>query len=44
MKKIFMTLLTSSLLTIMMFVASAGAQSACWLATYQPEVPECLRK
>jgi cyclic lactone autoinducer peptide len=43
-KKIIMALLTSSLMTLMMFVANTGAQSACWLVSYQPEVPECLRK
>ena len=44
MKKSFIALLTSGLLTLMMFVGSIGAQPACWLAGYQPEVPECLRK
>ena len=44
MKKSFIVFLTSALLTLMTFVASAGAQCACWGGTYQPEVPECLRK
>ena len=44
MKKGFMVFLTSALMTLMTFVASAGANCACWGAGYQPEVPECLRK
>ena len=44
MKKGFIVFLTSALLTLMTFVASAGAYSTCWGSYYQPEVPECLRK
>ena len=44
MKKGFIVFLTSALLTLMTFVASAGANTACWMGAYQPEVPECLRK
>ena len=44
MKKSFIAFLTSGLLTLMTFVASVGAQPACWVYNHQPEVPECLRK
>ena len=44
MKKSFIIFLTSALLTLMTFVASAGALTRCWGGLYQPEVPECLRK
>ncbi|MDO7788851.1 cyclic lactone autoinducer peptide [Desulforamulus aquiferis] len=42
--KTLRTIMASGLLSVMVLFAQIGVGPTCWLAIYQPEVPQCLRK